>query len=261
MIRFICEVYILYTFLSYLQKEKGNIMKKILSLILSIIIMGTSFITPVFAESETQIDAHQFDNEMYEITLEQVDKVIQEHIELTEKGVKIESKNLIIEELSKLNLKTLESLFDQSEIDYGVELTPEFLFEMFESHIHNLNSEINESEIMLSMDKRTMSETDNISVYSYGNVNRDTTHWWGRKRLKSKSNATKWSYDIKAAAHLNAATGIGMAIFGGVAGIPNGLTAVYGYNFADRIDYHNGRTNRGIQANIHWTLTFTINPQ
>lgn len=236
-------------------------MKKILSLVLSIILMGASVVTPVFAESEISGDDQKFNIETYEVTFEQVDKVIQKYIKLTEKGVEIENKNLIIEELSKLNLKALESVFDQRKIDYGTELTPEYLFEMFETHIQNLNSEINESRTMLSMDNRTMSETDNISLYSYGNVNRDTTHWWGKKRLKSKTNATEWSYDIKAASHLNAAAGIGLAIFGGAAGVPNGLTALYGYNFSDRIDYHNGRTNRGIEANIHWTLTFTINPQ
>lgn len=36
------------------------------------------------------------------------------------------------------------------------------------------------------------------------------------------------------------------AIFGGVVGIPNGLRAVYAHNFADRVPYHNGRTNREI---------------
>lgn len=247
--------------LSYFEKRKEKEDEKILSLFLSIILMGASFVTPVFAESGISTDNQNSNIEIYEKTLEQVDKVLQEHIELTGNRVEIEDKDLITRELSKLNLKALEGFFDQSGIDYGVELTPEYLFEMFETHVLNLNSNINDSKVILSMDTRTMSEIDSISLYSSGNVNRDTTHWWGRKRLKSKKNATKWSYDIKAASHLNAATGIGMAIFGGVAGIPNGLTAVYGYNFADRIDYHNGRTNRGIEANIHWTLTFSIKSQ
>ena len=50
-------------------------------------------------------------------------------------------------------------------------------------------------------------------------------------------------------------------MLGGIATLPNGLTSIYGYNLADRVDYRNSRTARGIIVSVHYVLTFDIKNQ
>ncbi|HGD0898876.1 TPA: hypothetical protein ACG7RA_001488 [Streptococcus agalactiae] len=239
-------------------------MKKIISSIMSVFLALLLIVPTTVNASSLETDIYEVRDESYVETINSVDKILQKHILFKDNKVLIEDEDFIIDELNKLDLSDLENQLIKNGMSFDEKLNGKILFEMFVQHLNNLNRETMNSNEIISIDKSTQEELNSNGIQTYssrGNVNSDTTYWWGRRRLKSKRNATKWAADIRSASHANAAAGIGLSIFGGVAGIPNGLTAVYGYNFADRVDYHNGRTDRGIQADIHWTLTFSIKPQ
>ncbi|WP_222594300.1 hypothetical protein, partial [Halolactibacillus miurensis] len=82
------------------------------------------------------------------------------------------------------------------------------------------------------------------------------------RRYKSTNNARLWATNLRSAA----LSGTGVAVFAtafGVAplAISTSLTSIYINNLASRADYHNALTSRGIIANLHWTLTFSIETQ
>lgn len=146
-------------------------------------------------------------------------------------------------------------------MDYQGDLTAEKVFEIFRDGIKSINYEISSGDSVV-LDKGTIVDANDDGFYIQGGVTYDQTFWWGKKRYKSTVNARKWAVDMRSAGHANAAAGMIIAVFGGApAGLVNGLTAIYCYNFADRVDYWNNKNNRGVVADITWLLVFNINNQ
>lgn len=233
-------------------------MKKI---IISILLLNFLVLVPLGQVSASTFENDYTSDEASDVVfwevVDAIDSIIEQNIIINSSGIIVEEPSKIIYELDKLDLASIQGVLGYDGIQNA--LNSEMLLNTYLQYIEEINYEISNDSLVV-LEHGTIVEADE-SFSLQANVNRDTTHWWGRRRLKSRVNANRWAANIRSASHAIAAAGIGLAIFGGVAGIPNGLTAVYGYNLADRIDYHNGRTNRGIQADLHWTLTFRIQPQ
>lgn len=196
-----------------------------------------------------------------EKVVDEVVDIFSKEIKITEEGIFIDNQQVILDELQNVDLDAIEELAKSQGINYGFDLTPQKLFDIYMIGINELNKEIAEGEVKV-LENGTLVESDDQDFYLQGGSTYDVHYWWGVKRYKSTANARKWAVDLRSAGHANAAGSLlGGVVFGGIGAVPNGLTAIYCYNLADRVDYHNGRTTRGIIANMHYTLTFTITTQ
>ncbi|AOM83888.1 hypothetical protein [Salisediminibacterium beveridgei] len=189
------------------------------------------------------------------------DAYISEEIVIDQTGIKLENRRVVIEELNKLDFELLNEIAKSQGIEYNGKLNSQRLLNMYLKGIKDLNKEIKNKDVLV-LENGTLVDAVDDGFYVQGGSTYDVRRWWGIKRYKSNSNARRWEFDIRAAGQANAAGAIvGGLVFGpwGVAG--NGITSVYLFNLADRISYHNGRTSRGIIANMHYTLTFSITTQ
>lgn len=186
--------------------------------------------------------------------------IISAEILIDSKGIKILNEKNIIRQLNLLDLKSLEELAESRGIVYKGGLTGEKIFKMFAAGITFLDEEIKKGNLLV-LSNGTIVDANDDNFYLQGGMTFDQTFIWGRRRFKSTANARTWVYDMRAAAHLNAGAALVLAVFGAVFALPNGLTALYTYHLADRVEYWNGRSSRGIKADIWWIPWFSISTQ
>ncbi|PJN91553.1 hypothetical protein [Bacillus sp. mrc49] len=166
-----------------------------------------------------------------------------------------------LKEIDQKDIDNLTELAKLQGVVYEQPLTKGYFLSMFEAEIKLLNKEVESGELKVLADGSLIEKSDS-NFYLQGGSTYDKSYWWGKKRYKSTAKAKVWSRDLKSVAHANAAGAfLAGAVFGGVGSVPNGLTAVYLYNLADKVDYRNGLNNRGIIATVTYDLVFTTASQ
>ena len=163
----------------------------------------------------------------------------------------------IVDICSKFDLDTINAENAKMGLDA---ITAEELSQMIEG-INSVNEDLSEGTFEI-LNGGTIVDAADDTYYLQGGSTYDETHWWGRRRYKSTDAANKWAHELNQCAAANAATSVvAGAVLGGVGAIPNGLTSAYCWSLADSVSYHNGRTNRGIVADITWVLVYSVDPQ
>ncbi len=226
----------------------------LLSLLLFVnLFSGTAFATGNSGDPEAMVTGEKsLDNIIDEINTE---------IEVTDESVTISDKSSLLEKISQEDIDNLNELAKAQGVEYEQPLTKESLLNMFEEGIESVNDEVTNGELEV-LEDGSLIEADDDSFYVQGGSTYDKTYWWGKKRYKSTYAANKWVSELNTAGNLNTGGAVlAGAIFGGVGAIPNGLTAVYCYQLANKVSYRNSLNNRGIIANVTWALVFTTSSQ
>ncbi|WP_375345173.1 hypothetical protein ACEWPB_00600 (plasmid) [Priestia megaterium] len=195
---------------------------------------------------------------------ESLDNIIDDvskNVSITDESISLENESAILESITQEDIDNLNELAKEQGIQYEKPLTKEYVLELLKQGINSVNSELNDGNLEVLKDG-SLIESDDDSFYVQGGSTYDKTYWWGKKRYKSTANANKWASQLNSVANANAAGAvIAGAVFGGVGAIPNGLTAAYSYQLAQKVSYRNSLNNRGIIANLTWTLVFTTASQ
>ena len=164
----------------------------------------------------------------------------------------------IVDICNKFDLDTINAEYAKMGLDA---ITKEELSQLMIEGINSVNEDLSEGTFEI-LDGGTIVDTADDTYYLQGGSTYDETHWWGRRRYKSTNAANEWAHELNQCAAANAATSVvAGAVLGGVGAIPNGLTSAYCWSLADSVSYHNGRTNRGIVADITWVLVYSVDPQ
>lgn len=181
---------------------------------------------------------------------------IEDEVEVTGEGLYSIDKNAIENEILNMDDKTLEILCIQG----GFNSTDEVVNSLV-AGIESVNEQIETREIVF-IDEENLISSEDCDYYLQGGSTYDLTHWWGRTRYKSTYAANWWAADLNKQAALNAGTGvIAAAVFGGIGGIPNGLTSAYCLHLATNVSYYNSLSSRGIVAKITWALAYSMRTQ
>lgn len=182
-------------------------------------------------------------------------------ISVTDEAISIENKSDVIESISQEDVDNLNELAKEQGIQYEKPLTKESLVNMFEAGIQNVNEEVSQGELEV-LEDGSLIDAEDENFYVQGGSTYDKSYWWGKKRYKSTAAANKWVSQLNTAANLNAGAAVlAGAVFGGVGSIPNGLTAAYSYQLANKVSYRNSLNKRGIIANLTYALVFTTSSQ
>lgn len=110
---------------------------------------------------------------------------------------------------------------------------------------------------------------DNEGIYSArashwpscgGGLNTNsTTYWWGYARYACDCETQRMSADFNSCSSVAAGIGVVGAYFGGLPGIPGGLSSAYFWLLASRLDANNH--GYGVYVEMTWVLAFDITPQ
>ncbi len=84
-------------------------------------------------------------------------------------------------------------------------------------------------------------------------------HWWGYSRYACDCETNRMSADFNSCASVAAGVAVVAAYFGGVAAIPPGLASSYWWLLASRLDANNH--GKGTFVEVTWALVFDITPQ
>lgn len=224
-------------------------------------IMLLTFMTPVFAkrdERNSKARSMLETNKKVEEIMSEIISIIDKEIATDTSGIKIKNRDKILEDLESINFEALEALAEKQGIKYEDDLDEETLLRMFEIGINETNASIKKGKLKVLSDGALV-EADDDNFYLQGGSTYDIRYWWGVVRYKSTDNARTWAAKIRSTGHV---ASLATLIFGYTpAGAITGLTALWAYNFADRVDYWNDSTSRGIIATIYVTLFFSIKTQ
>ena len=130
----------------------------------------------------------------------------------------------------------------------------------FYQWIDYLNEQIEEEVLAITPNLTIYEVDDDTLIIQGGNVTALTFHWWGQRYLMDRDFARDHASALRTASIvIIMATPLGkffppFLIAGPLAA---GLQALV----AERIDFHNNRQNRGIRLDLHFTMTFSVNPQ
>lgn len=235
-------------------------MRRKLSFLISAVLVLSLFsgVANVFANSES---IASLEGKELESSLENIISDIEKNVEIDENGIIIENKGQIIKNIDQKDINNLKKLAEIQGIKYEEPVNKKSIVEMFEQGVKTTNKEIEEGELTV-LDNGSFIDAKDDDFYVQGGSTYDKSYWWGKKRYKSTYNANRWVRDLYSVGHANAATAaVAGAVFGGVGALPNGLTAVYAYNLADKVSYRNSLNNRGIIANLTYVLVFTTKSQ
>ncbi|SFT08578.1 MULTISPECIES: hypothetical protein [Halolactibacillus] len=231
---------------------------KQISLFLVIVLSFGIFSPPVFAHSQSSSDFMY----SYESSMNRIQEVLSEFIIFSEDGIEVtRNKGQIISSLNQKDINNLNKLSELQGIKRDKPLTKQSIVDTYLKNIENLNADVRDGKLEI-LSNGALIDANDDHFYVQGGVTKDQTFWWGRRRYKSTNNARLWATNLRSAA----LSGTGVAVFAtafGVAplAISTSLTSIYINNLASRADYHNALTSRGIIANLHWTLTFSIETQ
>jgi len=190
-----------------------------------------------------------------------VTDIISEQVEATSNGFELKNEDTILDQLNQLNFNEIENLAESQGVEYKQNLNKESVLKIFKDGIQSVNADIASGKLTV-LEKGTIVESNEESFYLQGGSTYDVTYWWGKKRYKSTANANKWASDLNTVGNANAAGAVlAGAVFGGVGAVPNGLTAAYSYQLANKVNYYNSLSSRGIVANLTWLLVFTVKSQ
>lgn len=148
--------------------------------------------------------------------INKVDTILEGNLIINDSGIHIFNEEKAAEELSSLDLSPIQNEMQKNGTIFETDLTPSDLIEMYNEYISETNIEIEEGSLIVLEEGTIVENDDTFSLQA--NVTKDVKYWWGKRRFKSTANARKWAANIRAAGHVNAAAGIGLAIFGGAAG-------------------------------------------
>lgn len=221
--------------------KKRNLVKKMVAGALAVSLLALSG-QPVYADN----------TEMASVESENIIDALEDEIsiEVTDSEISYNEKD-IYECIDRLDLDGINRAY----IEYGMKpVSSEELAEIFISGIESVNEELDDGELKMLSDG-TMIESEDDSFYLQGGSTYDKTYWWGKRRYKSTAAANKWVKRLNETAALEGGTGaIAGVVFGGAPAIVGGLCSAYCWHLASNVDYYNGLSNRGIKADIPWTL-------
>lgn len=238
-------------------------MKKISKFFLSLILFSSVLLgsTNVSADSN---GSQTYNEEELERSLNNIIGAIGENVSIDSKGLVLEEKEEVIENIDQKDIENLLKLAETQGINYTQTVTKESVVEMFEAGIQETDKAVEEGELTV-LSNGSLIDAKDDEFYVQGGSTYDKSYWWGKKRYKSTYFANVWVRDLKSLGHANAAGAfVAAAIFGPIApwaALPNGLTSAYLYNLADKVSYRNSLNSRGIIANLTYTLVFTTASQ
>ncbi|MFJ5765970.1 hypothetical protein ACIP9C_11415 [Lysinibacillus sp. NPDC093210] len=201
------------------------------------------------------------DEKEYKESLENIISVIEEYIEISSDGITILDEDNIVRNLNQEDINLLNELA-REQGNYNI-ITKASLMEDLDVHFTNINEKIEKGELKV-LDNGAMIDSTDKNFYIQGGSTYDETYWWGKRRYMSTSAARQWVYDLRDAAAVSTGLALASVVFGKLGVIPatiNGITALWTNQLANRVEYHNGNTNRGIRADLYWVLVFNIEPQ
>lgn len=235
------------------KRKRVNIMKKtILSLVLANTLLVPTFEGFALANETTQPSNIEISNAQNELQ-----ESIGKGITVSSEGISI-NENKAAREISDQELIELNKIA----VSQGLkEYTKKEVVDLYEKNISDLNEQIISGELEVQ-DNGAIIESHDNDFYVQGGSTYTTRHWWGVWHRKSTSAANGWISQLNTAANLNTGGAVAAgAVFGGVGAVPNGLTAAYLYQLANRASYWNSRNSRGIWAKINWVPVFSMGNQ
>lgn len=201
------------------------------------------------------------DEKEYQDSLENIISVIEEYLEISSDGITIIDEDNIVRNLNQQDINLLNELA-REQGNYNI-ITKASLMEDLDVHFNNINEKIEKGELKV-LDNGAMIDSTDKNFYIQGGSTYDETYWWGKRRYMSTSAARQWVYDLRNAATVTQGLALISVVFGPIGVIPatlNNITALWTNQLANRVEYHNGNTNRGIRADLYWVLVFNIEPQ
>lgn len=202
-----------------------------------------------------------YDETPLEESLDNIMNVIEENIVINNTGLALHNKEQVIRDIEQKDVDNLKKLAKNQGVEYDQPLNKKYIVEMFEEGIQEMDQAVKSDELTV-LSNGSMIDSNDDDFYVQGGSTYDVSYWWGKERYKSTKAANVWVRDLYSVGHINAGSAaIAGAIFGGVGAIPNGLSALYAYNLADRVSYRNNLNNRGIIANLTYALVFTTKSQ
>ncbi|HHO42350.1 MAG TPA: hypothetical protein ENN12_03220 [Epsilonproteobacteria bacterium] len=234
-------------------------MKKLANQLVAVLFIVT-LLTGSIGMSSVHATGDLSENEL-ENSVHNIINTIEKNVVISEEGVFIKNKGQIIKNLRQEDIENFKILSKNQGIKYDKPINKNTVLEMFGEGIELSDKAIKSGELTV-LKNGSFIETEDDDFYLQGGSTYDKSYWWGKERYKSTYNAGRWTRDLRSAGHLNAGMAvIAGAIFGGVGAIPNGLSSIYVYNLADKVDYRNSLNNRGIIAKLTYTLVFTTASQ
>ncbi|WP_155591836.1 hypothetical protein [Lysinibacillus cavernae] len=230
-------------------------MKNIKKIIVFIIALALFFTqVPFYAKASSN-------EEEYKRSLENIINVIEENLDISSEGFKITEKDNILSNLDQYDIQMLNNLSREQGIN--VPITKETLIQDLEIQFDNLNEDIEDGKLIV-LDNGTMIDSTDKNFYIQGGSTYDESHWWGNRRYMSTAAAREYVYTLRDAAGVTTGLALASVIFGAAGAIPasvNGVTALWCNQLANRVEYHNGNTNRGVRIDLYWVLVFDVEPQ
>lgn len=229
-------------------------MKKIIVFLTVLALFFTQI--PFEAEASTS-------EEEYQKGVQNIISVVEKNVIFSSDGIELVEKNKIMSELKQQDINMLNKLSELQGHKLDKPMTKSSIIKDLEIHLDNLNEEIASGKLTM-LDNGTMIDSNDKNFYIQGGSTYNEKKLWGVRRYMSTTAAYNYVYKLR---DLNSvATGLVVAsvIFGPYGVYPasvNGATALWANQLANRIDYHNNRTSRGIIADIYWIPAFNIKTQ
>lgn len=227
--------------------------KKIVSLMLTLFMLLGVCTSTFAAESQTTVLKIQPTNAMGHL------------IEVVEANLVISKNKFVI-----TDKKPIMAYIDNNLLALNRELgfeTPKMSSVEIYKKINSLLQAANKS--IVSRDRKVLSngqlveKNSSTAIRAYSSGELIESFWWGvRHTYYSDESARDYAYYVRKLSTTSAGIGgILGGLFGGVPGLPNGLTAIWGFSLADTIDYNASLPGNGIILEMTFLLTYKCMPR
>ncbi|MBU3182881.1 hypothetical protein [Clostridium psychrophilum] len=223
----------------------------LLSIVLCIVMVITNM-SVVFAA-----DSNGTSGEDSITTSNGIVNAISDDITTSSNGLNIDKNDLKMD-LKDVDYNAIQKDAEASGVTFNKDLTAASLYTTITANINELNKEVRSDDLTV-LKNGTLIDSSDDNFYIQGGSTYRQKFWWGIRQYKSTYYAGLWAGKLnQSAIHFGAAAGL-TALFGFV---PQAAACIGGAwymgSIANKVNTINGSTRRGIRADIHWWLTYTI---
>lgn len=221
---------------------KKYVMKSAIKVVLGAMCLGIgcNIVSPVVSYAETVKTVQNVD----------LTKVIDKYISVKNGRFSVDNEIKLRQEIYEKQ-EFIKEIDDKNNVDSIINKLKERISDL------NRNAELN--LITINKSKKITNNIPQLRVAGQSTSH----HWWGARHVFYWDDAARdYAYEVRMLAHANAGAAVlAGAIFSGVGGVPNGLSAVYGYMIADSVDYNANKSGDGVILDVNWWLTFSCYPR
>lgn len=234
--------------------------KKILTCTLATMLLFGCTTSSIFATDKADVVSKKPTVNNEQISLDEKDSY-----ELND--LEAEKMDMFIEEFdAQLDFKNNEISTDDVNLNYFKEKYGNQAVQFATESINKTNKLANEGNIKISSNGTISdtAETTEISPFAKAknklNINKTTTHWWGRTIYLSYKNANKLKADLKKTSSRTAVMQLIAGTLNKFVGSGFGAVSLYTDYFCKRISACN-KKNKGIKYKLYWVMKFKMRTQ